>query len=237
MRPKHVRFFRFLASAVFLAAALTGCAEKGPILLSIGYQPPQESSAAVKKSIRLSPLRDTRSDKESIVGLRTIPDGQQNDFVVQGTVAGLMQNSIKSAFKARGYSVADAPAWDCSIAGMKPEKSDFQISGEIKTFWFESNATVLTTHMRAAVQLKLCVADARDKKAVRTIETNSVVEQDYIYSHDKIESVFSEAIAGAVDQLFKDEAFAGKAKEETPLTPPASDTPGDTASDAPSTKE
>lgn len=201
----------FLSSPVLMLMLISGCAEKGPILLNVAYQQSTENAGPkVKKSIGLSQLRDSRGKAESTIGLRTIPDGQQNDFVVQGTVAGIANASLKSAFKGRGILTTDIASWDCTSSGVKFDTTDMLIGGEIKSLWLESKATVLTTHMKAVVQLKVCMADAADKGTVRTIDTNSVIEQDYIYSHAKIEAVLSEAITAAIEQLFKDESLKDK---------------------------
>src|SRR5574341_2237507 len=92
---------------IALAVALSGCAEKGPILLNIGYREPVETAAATKVIVGVSPFKDARGQAASVLGKRTIPSGQQNDLVVQGTVAELATASLKKALAGRGHTVKD----------------------------------------------------------------------------------------------------------------------------------
>jgi uncharacterized lipoprotein YajG len=185
---------------------IAGCAEQGPILLDIGYPAHEERPAATSKVVAgVSPFRDDRGKPESTLGRRTIPSGLQNDLVVQGTVSGLVAASLKDALKARGITVKDVPGWDRTAEGMKSEGIGLLFGGVIKTLWLESTATTLKTHLIASVQLKIVAGDPADRKIIKTINVDSTVEQDVLYSTSKLEEALSEALAGAIDQIFNDE--------------------------------
>lgn len=197
-----------LASAAFLAAVfLAGCAEKGPILLSIDYQPPAATTTAAASApvAGVSPFIDARGMEPSVLGERTILNGQKDPLVVQGTVADLVTAVVKKALVARGIAVKSAPAWDLSADGIKAEGAGLLLGGEIKTLRLESTAVSLKTRLKASVQLKIVAGDATEKKIIRMIDVNSVVEQDILYSREKLEQTLTEALSSAVDQMFKDE--------------------------------
>jgi len=195
-----------LFAAVIAASALAGCAEKGPILLAPGYQAPAEKTAAVVKVfVEVSPFSDGRAHGASAIGKRQIPSGLENDFVVQGTVAELATKALKNALTVRNIAAIDAPAWDMTAEGMKTGGAALLLGGEIRTLWLESKASSFQTHVNASVQFRIVVGDGLEKKIVRTIDVSSKLDQDVLYSRERLENILSEALTSAIDQIFKDE--------------------------------
>ncbi len=203
---KKIRWF-FGISALALVLLTAGCAEKGPILLDIGSPAPEEQPAAAAKVVvvGVAPFRDDRGKAESIVGSRTVPSGLQNDLVVQGTVSGMVAATLKGALKVRGIAVKDVPGWDLTAEGMRSEGVSILFGGVIRTLWLKSTAETLNTHLVASVQLKIVAGDPAGRNIIKTLDVASTVEQDVLYSTSKLEEVLSDALAGAVDQIFKDE--------------------------------
>lgn len=198
------------ATALLLALSFTGCAEKGPILLAVAYQAPAEkpASAAQAVVVAVSPFRDSRGKAPSVLGTRVISDGQKDDYVVQGTVADIATTSLKKALAARGVTVKDAADWDLTADGMKDQGAPVLISGEIKALWLDSKAASylnMNTHANVVVQLKIVAGDPVEKKIIRTIDVNSMLEQDLFYSTEKLQAMLSEALSSAIDQVFQDE--------------------------------
>lgn len=194
-----------MQSALLMIVFLAGCAEKGPVLLTIGYQAPVEKAGTASTvSVGVSPFRDDRGEPASVLGKRTIPSGMQNDFVVQGTVAETATEIMKKAFAARGIMVKDIAGWDLTAEGMDASGADLLLGGEIKTLWLESRATPIQTHLKAVVQIKITVGDRLEKKIIRTIDVNSKIDQDILYSQEKLEAALAEALSSAVDQIFQD---------------------------------
>ncbi len=201
---KNIRQFLVISALTILFFA--GCAEKGPILLDIGYPPPEGKPAAAGKVIvGVSSFRDERGKSESVIGIRTIPSALQNDLVVQGTVSGLTATSLKDALKARGFTVKDVPAWDFTAEGMKAEGIRLLFGGVIRKLWLESTAVSLKTHLVASVQLRIVVGDPAGRKIVKTLNVESSVEQDVLYSPSNLEDALSQALGGAIDQIFNDD--------------------------------
>ena len=194
---------------------LAGCAEKGPILLTnIGYQPAEgkapASKAEKKVVIGVSQFKDSRGLATSVLGTRTIPSGMQNELVVQGTVAELVAAALKDALKARGLEVKDVSSWDLSAEGMKAEGCDYLLGGEIKTLRLESTGTTLNTDLTALAQLRIVVGDPLEKKIIRTLDVNSKIGQQILYSDERLEAALSEALTGALDQIFQDDVLKSK---------------------------
>lgn len=202
---KKIRWYVGISALALVLFA--GCAEKGPILLDIGYPAPEGKPVAAAKVVvaGVAPFRDDRGKAESIVGMRSIPSGLQNDLVVQGTVSGMVATTLKGALKVRGITVKDVPGWDLTAEGMKAEGVGILFGGVIKTLWLKSTAETLNTHLIASVQLKIVAGDPAGKKIIKTIDVESTVEQDVLYSTSKLEEVLSDALAGAIDQIFKDD--------------------------------
>jgi uncharacterized lipoprotein YajG len=195
-----------LAAAFILAAVFSGCAEKGPILLNVAYQEPAEKTAATSTvTVGVSPLTDARGKTASVLGIRKIPNGQENELVTQGSVAELATAGLKQALLLRGIAVKDMAGWDLTAEGMKAEGVALLLGGEIKTLWIESGASGLKTHLKATVKLRIVAGDPAERKIVRTVEVSSALEQDVLYSREKLEQTLSEALTTAIDQIFKDE--------------------------------
>jgi hypothetical protein len=203
----------YIGSAVLLAAFLSGCAQKGPVLLdNIKYQAPEGLAAGAPKLIvGVSPFKDDRGKTFSVLGKRTIPDYMENDLVVQGTVADLVTAGLKDALKARGIMVKDAPAWDMNAESIKSSGIDILIGGEIKTLWVEAVSQPLNAKVNAVVQLRVSAADAAEKKIIRTLVLNSKLERkDVAFSFELVEDAVSEALSSALNQLLNDEEFKKK---------------------------
>jgi len=199
------KIYRLMALFLFVIM-FSGCAEKGPILLNIGYLEPEEKAgAASAAAVGVSPLQDVRDKAASVLGMRTIPNGQKNDLVVQGTVAELATAGLKKALVSRGLSVKDVASWDLSAEGMKADGVSLILGGEIKTLWLESTAVPLKTHLQASVQLRIVAGDPSEKKIIRTLEVSSKLDQDVLYSREKLENALSEALSSAINQIFQDE--------------------------------
>ena len=191
---------------LIMVLMLFGCAEKGPILLAIGYQEPvDKAGVASTATVGVSPLRDVRGKPASVLGKRTIPNGQENDLVVQGTVAEVATLGLKKALAAHGIMVKDAAGWDLTLEGMEPEGAALLLGGEIRTLWLESTATAFKTHLQASVQLKIVAGYLSEKRVIRTIDVSSKLDEDVLYSREKLEQMLSEALSSALDQIFKDE--------------------------------
>jgi uncharacterized lipoprotein YajG len=196
----------FAVAVLMTAVFLAGCAEKGPILLNVGYQVPAEKAASTSKIvIGVSPFRDARGVLPSVMGKRTIPSGMQNDLVVKGTVAEVATASLRDALAARGIAVKNVSPWDLTAENMPEEGTALVLGGEVKVFWLDSTASALNTHLKASVQLKVVAGDTAAKKVFRTIEVNSMLDHDVLYSRERLENIISEALSLVVDQVFRDE--------------------------------
>ena len=192
--------------SLLLILFLSGCAEKGPILLNVAYQEPAEKAVLVSTvTVGVSPFKDARGKTASVLGKRKIPSGQENDFVVQGTVVDIATSAVKKALASRGISVKDAAPWDLTEEGMKAGGAGLLLGGEIKLLWLDSTPETFNTHVKATVQIKIVAGDPSQKRIVRTVEVNSKLEEDVLYSQEKVESTLSEALTSAVNQIFQDE--------------------------------
>ena len=222
------RFSHLVVLSALAVLLLAGCAEKGPILLSnIGYQQPAEKKTAAEKKIVIgvSLFKDSRGLATSVLGTRTIPSGMRNDLVVQGTVAELVAAALKDALKARGLDVKDVPVWDLTAEGMKAEGVDYLFGGEIKVLRLESTGTILSTNLTALAQFRIVVGDPIEKKIIRTLDVNSKIEQQILYSNERLEEALSEALTTALDQIFQDEVLKSRLqlhKGTVPATAPTS---------------
>jgi len=203
------RVYACLTVSMFiLSMVVSGCAEKGPILLNVVYQAPAEKAGAASAIVvGVSPFRDVREAQPSVLGRRTIPSGMQSDLVVKGTVAEIATISLKEALTRRGIAVKDVAAWDLTAEGMPAEGAALLLGGEIKVFWLESlaAASAFNTHLKASVQLKVVAGDTGEKKVIRTIDVSSKLDQDMLYSRERLENMLSEALSSAIDQIFNDE--------------------------------
>jgi uncharacterized lipoprotein YajG len=202
-----MRFYTCLIVPVFLLSVfVSACAERGPVLLAIEYQEPAEKAGiATAVSVGVSPFRDDRGEPASVLGKRTIPSGMQSDFVVRGTVANTATAMMKKAFAARGIAVKDIAGWDLTAEGMNAAGADLLLGGEIKKLWLESKPSSVQTQLKASVQIKIIIGDRLEKKIIRTINVNSKIDQEILYSQERLEAALSEALSSAVDQIFQDE--------------------------------
>jgi uncharacterized lipoprotein YajG len=129
----------------------------------------------------------------------------QSDYVVSGTVADIATAFLKEAFTARGIAVKDVANWDLTAEGMGDAGADLLLGGEIKTLWLESKPSSMLTQLKASVQIKLTVGSRLEKKILRTIDVNSKLDQDILYSQERLESALAEALSSAVNQIFQDD--------------------------------
>ena len=195
-----------LAALLMLIMAFSGCAEKGPILLDVGYRPPVENVEPASRVVAaVSPLRDGRAKPASVLGRKTVSGGPENDLVVRGTVAATATAALKDALTRRGIAVKDVPAWDLTAGGMKAEGSAILLGGEITAFWLESVSVPFKTSLKASVQVRIVAGDVAANKIIRTVTINSALEQDVLYSPEKLGEALSEALTSAMEQIFKDE--------------------------------
>jgi hypothetical protein len=205
----------YLGIAVLLAAFLSGCATQGPILLDFRYQPLQGVSAgAAKVTLGVSPFKDERGKVASVIGKRSLESSNEtNDLVVQGTTSDKVTAALRSALKVRGIAEKDLAAWDLTEAGIPSNGADLLISGEIKKFWVEVKSRFANTTVKAEVQLRISVADMAQRKVVRVMNVNSMMErQDITFSTDLVESTLSDALTSAIDQIFADEELQKRLK-------------------------
>jgi uncharacterized lipoprotein YajG len=205
----QIRFCRqagLLVAAMLILLFVAACAEKGPVLLTIGYQAPEEKAGTASTiSVGISPLRDERGEPPSVLGKRTIPSGMKSDYIVSGTVADTATAILKEAFTTRGIAVKDIANWDLTAEGMNDAGADLLLGGEIKTLWLESKPSSMLTQLKASVQIKLTVGSRAEKRILRTIDVNSKLDQEILYSQEQLESALSEALSSAVNQIFQDD--------------------------------
>jgi predicted small lipoprotein YifL len=189
-------------AVVLLFTGISGCAQKGPLLLDgIAYQAPEGAKpAGLRTTVAVEPFQDHRGAAASVVGKRTIRDYVENDLVVQGSAAGLVAGALGDALRSRGVTVQERP-------GGAPV-ADLVVSGEIKTFWVDVLSQTLNVQTKAAVQLRAVLAEGPDRKVFRTITLNSAIaREDVAFSFDTVRDALSEALTGAINQLLADEEF------------------------------
>ena len=207
----QTRFFRqagLLVTAMLILLFVAACAEKGPVILTIGYQAPAEKAGTSSTvSVGISPLRDERGESPTVLGKRTIPSGMKSDYVVNGTVAETATAILKEAFTSRGIAVKDIANWDLTAEGMSDAGPDLLLGGEIKTLWLESKPSSMLTQLKASVQIRITVGSRLEKRILRTIDVNSKLDQEILYSQERLETALSEALSSAVDQIFQDDAL------------------------------
>lgn len=191
-----------------LFVGLSACATSGPILIgNIRYEPPQGMESAKPRAlVAVGMFKDQRGVSASLLGKRRLPSADvENELVVQGTAADIVNSALKQALGARGFTVKDAPDWDLSAEGI-PDTGDFIIAGEIKAMGIDVESRPLSVSYKADVQLRLIVADARQKKLIRTLNLSSRLErQDIAFSFSTAENMLSEVISSAIDRMFSDE--------------------------------
>ena len=205
----------YIGIAVLFAVFSSGCASQGPILLDFQYQPPQAvTPEAVKVTVGVSPFKDDRGKGASVIGKRFVASGDHtNDLVVQGIAADKVTAALKSALKARGIAEKNYTAWDLTEAGIPSDGAGLLISGEIKKLWVETTSRFANTTVKAEVQIRVSVADMAQKKVIRIVNVNSTMErQNLTFSTGVVESVLSDALTAAIDQIFADEELKNRLK-------------------------
>jgi hypothetical protein len=201
--------------ALFLAALPADSAAKGPILTDFKYQQPKSvPAAAAAVTVAVSPFKDERAKVESLVGKRFNELNElATDLVVQGTVATKVTTALKEALAARRIAAKDAAAWDLTEAGIAAPGADLLVSGEVKVLWMDATSRLVNTKSKADVQLRVVVADVAQKKIIRILNVNSKIERKSIANTAAfIERALSEAVTGAIDQIFADEELKNRLK-------------------------
>ena len=201
--------------AFLLAALLAGCAPKGPILMDFNYQPPKSAAAtAATVAVAVSPFKDERAKSDSVVGKQFNELNElEHDLVVQGTVSTKVTTALKNALAARQIAAKDAPAWDLTEAGIAAPGADLQVGGEIKSLWVDAASQFANTTSKADVQLRIVVADVAQKKIIRIVNVDSKIERkNFADTQAFIERSLSEALTGAIDQIFADEELKNRLK-------------------------
>ncbi len=201
----------FIGVAIaLLVIVAAGCAEKGPIKLDILYQAPTGTPAIIPTAvIGIGTFKDERGMPASVLGKRKIPADTVNDLIVLDTVAALVHDRVKDAFKARGFTVKDS-AWDGTEETIKADGADFLIGGTINSLSVESVNEPFKTTIKAVVQMKIVAADAVNKKIIRTLNISSKMENEvWPYALPKVEDTLSKALSSALDQIFIDETLKG----------------------------
>jgi len=201
--------------SVLLVAALSplivGCAEKGPILLDIAYQPSAAKATSVHTVyVGVSPLKDSRGQPPSVLGNRTVSSGLKNDLVTPGTVADLVTAMLKDAVRAHGMAVKNIASWDMTPEGMPADGYDLLIGGEIKSLWIDSVSIPFKTSLKTSVLLRIAIGDAAQRNMIRFIDVNSTMNQDVLYSSEKLSEALSESLSSALDQIFQDDIVKKK---------------------------
>jgi hypothetical protein len=200
---------------LLVAVLLAGCAPKGPILTDFKYQQPKSAAGtAATVTVAVSPFKDERMKVESVVGKRFNEVNElTTDLVVQGTVSTKVTAALKNALAARQIAVRDVGAWDLTEAGIEAPGADLLIGGEIKTLWVDATSQFANTTSKADVQLRIVVADTAQKKIIRILNVNSKIERQNIANTAAfIERALSEAVTGAIDQIFADEELKNRFK-------------------------
>ncbi len=208
---KLLPYARFVLSTLLVLFFVAGCAEKGPILLDIEYQRPAGKIAVSHNVIvGVSPFRDSRGQPPSLLGKRSVASGLENQLVTEGTVGELVTAKLKDALKARGLTVKDVRNWGLTAESMPADGYDVLISGDIKQLWLESTSVPFKTNLKCSIQLQIVAGDTAEKKIIRLLDINSKIDQDILYSREKLSEVLSEALSSALDQLFQDEVLRKK---------------------------
>jgi hypothetical protein len=69
------------------------------------------------------------------------------------------------------------------------------------------------TTAKAEVQIRISVADMAQRKVIRIVNVNSTMErQSLTFSTGVVESALSDALTGAIDQIFADEELKNRLK-------------------------
>jgi predicted small lipoprotein YifL len=190
---------------------LAGCAEKGPIFLDIAYRPPAAKSLGISDTvIGISRIRDGRGIAPSVLGKRIVASGMENDLVTEGTVADRVTTALKDAMRDHGITVKDAAFWDMTPEGMPEGGYNLLIGGEIESLWLDSVSVPFKTSLKASVRMKIAIGDVAEKKVLRVVDVKSKIDEDILYSREKLADLLSEALSSALDQIFQDDVLRSK---------------------------
>jgi len=213
-RGKYISLI--MVAAALIAGLVSGCARKGPILVNFSYAQQQGSTVeqTPKAIVGISPFKDERGKPVSVAGKRfdSLNDSV-NDLVVQGTVSEKLTKALDRALSARGIAWRDSAAWDLTEAGVPAEGATLVIGGEIKTLWVESLTAFANTKVTAKVELRIVAADPVQKKIVRVLNVNSMIERSRVnYTTTFVQETMTEALTAAINQLFQDEELQARFK-------------------------
>jgi hypothetical protein len=199
-----------LAAAVLVPLLFFGCGPKGPILVSMSYRAPQDLVEETRKVVvGVSPLRDERGTSASVLGRRSQASSNQgNDLVVQGTVSDIATTALKDAIERRGFAVKDVPEWDLPGGAAAVKGVDILVGGGIKNLRLDAVTKTVKVSYKVDVQLRMSAADASERRVFRKLMLNCAMErEDVKFSVSRAESLLSEALSSAIDQLMDDEEF------------------------------
>ncbi len=207
--------FKKIALVIALGFAVSGCAHRGPILVDFSYKRSNALHEVAKATVGVSPFKDERGKVSSVVGTRFLDiNNATNELVVQGTVAEKVTSALKTALSDQDIPEKDFASWDLTEQGIPADKADVLISGEIKSFWIESTSTLANTVAKATVELRVSIADIKQKKIIRVLNVSSKIErQNVTYTNPFIAGVLSEALTGAIDQVFGDQELKSRLQQ------------------------
>jgi len=199
-----------LAIAALVPLFFFGCGPKGPILVNMSYRAPQDLVEETRKVVvGVSHFRDGRGTSASVLGRRSQASSNEgNDLVVQGTVAELVTSAFKEALRSRGVAVKDVPEWDLPGGPEEAKGVDILVGGEIKNLRVDAVTKTVRVSYKVDVQLRVSAAGAAEKRIFRKLILNCAMErEDVRFSPSRVESLLSEALSSAIDQLMNDEEF------------------------------
>ncbi|MEW6441934.1 MAG: hypothetical protein AB1640_13445 [bacterium] len=197
---------RWTLVMTMVTGLLFGCAHQGPILVKVGYQAPAGIVPAKHKMVvGISHFQDARGKPNSVVGVKSkVSTESQEDLVVQGRLSDLVTAGFKEALQKRGYVVKDVPAWQPGGA-VDAAGADVLLGGEIKSLWMEVTSKALKVRYKADVKILASTLDV-ETQVTRTHDLNCAQEREDIkFYPELVESLLSEALSTAVDQLMKGE--------------------------------
>jgi predicted small lipoprotein YifL len=205
----------YVIATVFAVFTLSACAQQGPVLLDLSYQPPAKGEAPAPKKtvIGVSPFKDDRGISTSLVGKQTTSSEIQNEYVIRGTVSEAVTARLKTLLTGKGITVKDVGAWNGTVEDIRGQGIDLLVGGEIKVLWAASTSRVLNTEIKSQAQVRVIVADVAEKKIIRTLNLNSNVQrEDVSFSLTRVEDLLIEALTGVFNQLLEDGEFKNAVK-------------------------
>jgi len=159
--------------------------------------------------VGVSPFRDGRGTSTSVLGRKSQASSNEgNDLVVQGTVAELVTSAFKDALKRRGISVKDVPEWDLPGGSAQAKGVDMLVGGEIKALRVDAVTKTIRLSYKVDAQIRVSAAGGAEKRIFRKLMLNCAMErEDVKFSASRVESLLSEVLSCAIDQLMNDEEF------------------------------